>query len=344
MNRISRWIQERKAYSNPVFGAMLIVSGMVFPVFHASAAIAEPVQPMAQTAEQVVDALNAVEAGISVDQAFGIQPVPFRDFIKFNATIYNTLFDDAFDVSKAGYYLDNEINEGDVFFDFIGSTIIGNEFVIRFAGLTNVNLVGGSLAPGDIASLAEHDSNILSFVGTMSTAKATINIAGLVWQGTRLDDNERVRFLYILDTVGQSFIDDHEMVYFQPEFATGDVGPAIDCLQAFSDAANVQLAGLEDAIADYNTCVKNLNNQLIADLADCITLGVGGTFLSRFIAPLVTSVGLGTCGVGATIRANLALRGCYNAYANTRDGLGRDYDRAIEAARDRFGDDCPDPA
>ena len=78
MNRMSKWIQDRKAYSNPLFGAMVIVSGMIFPVFHASAAIEEPVQPMAQTAGQVVDALNAVQVGVPVDDAFGIQPLPYR--------------------------------------------------------------------------------------------------------------------------------------------------------------------------------------------------------------------------------------------------------------------------
>mgnify|MGYP000319827115 CR=1 FL=1 len=343
MNRITKWIQERKEYSNPTFGTMLILSAMTFPVFQASGRLAEPVQPMAQTAEQVVDALDAVEAGVSVDEAFNIQPIPFRDFVKFNKTISDTLFDDAFDVSKAGYYLDDEINEGDVFFDFIGSTIIDNEFIIRFASLTNVDLAGGSLTPDDIASLAEHDSNILSFVGTMSTAISTINIAGLVWQGTRLDDNERVRFLFILDTVNQSFIDDLEWVYFQPQFIDGDAGPAIDCAQALVDAANEQLADLEDAIGTYNTCVKNMNNQLIAELAICTGGGaVGVTFLTRWIAPLVTLVAMGGCGIAATVRAQLALNTCFNAYENTRDAIARAYDRAVQAAHDAFGDDCPD--
>ncbi len=344
MNRITKWIQERRAYSNPIFGAMLIVSATIFPVFQASARVAEPVQPMALNGEDVVDALNAVEAGVSVDEAFNIQPVPFRDFIKFHATIYNTLFDDAFDVSKSGYYLDDEINEGGVFFDFIGSTTIGNEFVVRFAGLTNVNLTGGSLAPGDIASLAEHDSNILSFVGTMSTANSTINIAGLVWQGTRLDGNERVRFLHILDTVNQSFIDDLEMVYFLPQYAIGDPGPPIDCAQALVDAANQQVADWEGAIGDYNLCVKNLNNKLIGDLADCTAVGIGGTFLTRWIAPLATLVTMGACGIAATARAQLTLNSCFDAYENTTDAIVRDYNRAVQAARDQFGDDCPDPA
>lgn len=342
MNRITKWIQERRAYSNPVFGAMLIVSATIFPVFQASARIAEPVQPMALNGEDVVDALNAVEAGVSVDEAFNIQPVPFRDFVKFHATMYNTLFDDAFDISNAGYYLDDEINEGDVFFDFIGSTIVGNEFIIRFASLTDVDLTGGSLTPDDIASLAEHDSNILSFVGTMSTAEATINIAGLVWQGTRLDDNERVRFLFILDTVNQSFIDDLEWVYSHPQFVIGDPGPAIDCAQAIVNAANQQVADWKDAIGDYNLCVKNMNNKLIGDLADCTAINIGGTFLIRWVAPLATLVTSGTCAIVATARAQLALNSCFDEYENTTAAIVRAYNRAVQAARDQFGDDCPD--
>ena len=346
MTRLGKWIQQRQSYSNPLFGTTLILAGMLFPVFHASAAIEEPVQPMVQTAEQVIDALNAVDAGVSVNEAFNIQPIPFRDFVKFNADIYNTLFDDGFEAEKAGYYLDNEINENDVFFDFVGETTFGNEFIIRFADLNGVDLAGGSLDPDDIISLAEHDSSILSFTGTISTSISNINVAGLVWQGTRLDNDERIRFIYILDTVDQSLIDDLEMVYFQPELLNDDVGPAVDCAQAFLDAARTQVADLEDAIGDYNTCVKDMNNQLIADLAKCTGAGIGGTFLRRLVAPLVTSIGMGGCGIAAVTAAHVRLRSCFNAYENQRDAIRRAYNRAIERARDIFGaENCPgDPA
>ena len=38
MNRISKWIQKRKSYSNPLFGTMVILGGIVFPVFNAAGA------------------------------------------------------------------------------------------------------------------------------------------------------------------------------------------------------------------------------------------------------------------------------------------------------------------
>ncbi len=83
MNLISKWIQERKAYSNPLFGAMLMLSGMIFPVFHAAAAIEEPAQTMALNGDQVIDALDAVQAGVPADLAFGIQPIAYREWGKF---------------------------------------------------------------------------------------------------------------------------------------------------------------------------------------------------------------------------------------------------------------------
>ena len=110
-------IFRKKFYCNPIFGSLLILNDL-FPAFSANAMETQPVQPMAQTADQVVDALDAVDAGVSVHEAFLEQPTPFREYIKFNKTIYNTLFNDGFAVNKAGYYLTNEINESDVFLIF----------------------------------------------------------------------------------------------------------------------------------------------------------------------------------------------------------------------------------
>jgi hypothetical protein len=136
MRSIRKWARKNGSYSNPVFGAMVILGGMIMPTMHASAALQEPVQPMAQTAEQVVDALNAVETGVTVDQAFGVQPLPYRDFTKTWKSTYEQLFETAYPSGGDAYLFDLEIALGlSDFTPFQGHTSQGQDFEFEVAQL-----------------------------------------------------------------------------------------------------------------------------------------------------------------------------------------------------------------
>lgn len=200
MTHLCKWIRRNQSYSTPLFGTMVILAGMIFPVFHASAAIEEPVQPMAQTAEQVVDALNAVEAGTSVDEAFMIQPVPYRNWVKTQKLIYESLFGSPYNIFDAEYFLDEEVSQESELTAVAGTSDDGEEFSLQLSLLAEVANTGEGI-PADIAAhLADVGANDFGFTGTISTASASFHITGSIFQGTNADGT-RNRLLLIVGLV-----------------------------------------------------------------------------------------------------------------------------------------------
>ena len=208
MTRLGKWIRRNQSYSNPLFGTMVILAGMIFPVFHASAAIEEPVQPMAQTAEQVVDALNTVEAGLEVDKAFNVQPVLYRDLVSHWKAVYEELFQVPFPPGGDAYLLDLEINSDLAnFIPFQGHTSHGEEFEIEFIQLVEPDYFQDEITDDDRLLLESVSNNSLGVIATVRTANAEIHVLGVLLQWNS-DETTRIHEFVILGTISDELAAD----------------------------------------------------------------------------------------------------------------------------------------
>jgi len=348
MNRMSKWIQERKAYSNPMFGAMLIMSGMIFPVFHTAAAIVEPVQPMAQTAEQVVDALNAVQAGATVDQAFGIQPVKIRDWGSEQVAIYETLFGAPYDYDDAIYVLDDETTILDEQSSVNGGLVTGIAFTIHYSLLTQYDYVNDAQLPDtEISLMLAADISILPFIGTIDAISGSANITGIVVQATR-PDGGRNRMVIVLGKASQLTIDNLDNYYFnQIASVPQPTGELSDCEEAFADANAAYSLCSALAINDFNTCMDNVGSVYKWAVVGCGVLGIFTYIFTSAAGPAAVGAALkvgGACVVAATAAAAGASEVCENIYNGDVNACTIARGAARDAARAEFGADCPDIA
>jgi hypothetical protein len=352
MNRMSKWIQERKAYSNPLFGAMLIVSGMVFPVFHAAAAIEEPVQPMAQTAEQVVDALNAVEAGFTVEQAFAEQPLPFREWSKAQKIIYETLFGLDYDIEDAAYILDDEVSELDENSIVTGTIPAGNSFDLNLLATKSYDYTSDiNLSDDDVNALASANVSILPFIGKISTTNGVFGVGGVIFQATR-SDGGRNRIFIITNNVDSHVIDDLEE-YYQIVFAvespqSGQTAEELNCSALFLAANLARINALINARDALDDCMDDAVSELIGDLGDCLGTGaVAGVvaILTGATGPIGAAVALvigGGCMVGEMVDFAGQMDSCGAAFAVALAAARAAHATAIAAARAEYGDEnCP---
>ncbi len=311
MKRITKWIQERKAYSNPMFGAMLIVSATIFPVFQASARIAEPVQPMALNADQVVDALNAVDAGITVEQAFMEQPLPYREWVKSQTTIYEALFQAPYTLADSDYFLFSPISLDDERTTVQGHNVHGEIFDLELTVMVGIENIHEDI-PDDIADfLTSVNADDYAFTGTISTPSASFHVSGSIFQAD-LPDGTRNSFLLIGTTVDSSVIDFlNDPARDAPSFLTEGPEPQ-NCEQAFAIADSEYSSAYEIALENYRSCLEIAERSLRNKLIVCgVAVGVA---LYTGLGSLVAAAGGGTCVLGALADYDSALLACFVTY------------------------------
>ncbi len=352
MNRITKWIQERRAYSNPVFGAMLIVSATIFPVFQASARIAEPVQPMALNAEDVVDAAHAVEAGITVEQAFFEQPLPYREWVKTQRAVYEALFGLAYDIEDAAYILDDEVSELDENAIVTGTIPAGNAFDLKILATKWYDYTSDdNLSDGDVNALTSASVSILPFAGAISTENGMLGISGVIFQATR-SDGGRNRFFIITNIIDEQTIEYLEE-YYQVILATENAQPGqtaeeINCALLFLSANLTKINDLTNARDALNSCMIDAASELIKDLGDCLRTGaIAGVvaILTGATGPAGAAVALvvgGGCMVGQIVDFSYQINACLTAYSAAVAAARAAHAASIAAARAQYGvDNCP---
>ena len=343
MTRLGQWIHQRQSYSNPLFGAMVILAGMLFPVFHASAAIEEPVQPMAQTADQVVDALNAVDAGISVENSFTEKDIPYRDFAALQRKVYESLFARSYTPEDADYYLDSELTILDEQSQVSGTTALGDDFDLYSSMLVEYNWQNDDELSVDIKQeLSTIDLVWICFTGILSTNLASENVSGFVFQATR-DNGFRVRWILILteetqetiDNLAESNILDGFVAREQP----ADITTAENCEDAFAMANEDYNTAIQIANSELRGCKDHVNAIMAGGSAGCLGAGFVAAFFTAGTAAYLVWQGCMWTIIGAAITQLLICKSDYN----TRMRNARIYRDAARARAIRiFGEEnCP---
>jgi len=108
-----------------------VVMGLWPGVLLASPDIA--VQVEAATPTDFADAVDAVNAGFSPDQAVLEQDAPYREHVGFQNELWLALFNEPFDLSECGYYVDRDAAVFDPFMldaSLSGVTSNGHEFTL----------------------------------------------------------------------------------------------------------------------------------------------------------------------------------------------------------------------
>ena len=310
MDRLGKWIRRRQSYSNPLFGTMVILMGMVFPVFHASAAIEEPVQPMAQTADQVVDALKAIDGGATVEQAFFEQPLPYREFLRFQNQIYQDLFDQERPLGGDSFLVGQEIGAATNTFVFQCQTAEGLDYELEVVQLYSPSSDYGDFSSEEILIYESVDDNSLGVVGALRVGSAELYFSGVILQmnhlGIRLNE---LLVLSEMDSGSYGYLKDIRDQY------------GVDYYTWLS-AASPPPGDIGGPVSGYPSCVSRariifdgeLNgNQIVFGTGLAIlTLGVAvaaAICLSTIAVPIIGWLFSGGCAIKAAAEAALGLVG-----------------------------------
>ncbi len=349
MNTVMSWVRGHLEYSNPIFGLLLILNLMVFPVYRASAALAQPVQPMAETAEQISDALDAVEVGATIEQAFGVQPVPIRDWGADQKYFYEALFNVPYDQNDAVYILLTEISETDEFQSVSLETPDGNPFSLQIHLISEYDYTNDDqLSSQDANELAAVNASIFSFIGTAASQFDSLNINGLVIQAARADGG-RNRFILIGGYVDGEVVNSLILTHLYVDIAgISPVGEIQNCEDAFNQALSTYSGSLSDARSNLKSCQDTAAASAIHSLADCLRLA-GGSGVAAGIAASSGPVGaiaalivFSVCGIAAAADMATDLWQCSNAYKAAVAAAQNAFAAAKAAARATFGvENCP---
>lgn len=337
-----RWFER---YANSMFGSLLILNLFVFTSFHS---LADPVQPAASTMQQVMDAIDAMEAGVTYSEAFGEQPIPYRDWGRDQKLIYETLFNLSYSIQNAVYVLDEDVSIWEEFAEVSGHTPLGDEFFIELSALVEYDFVNDSNLPsGEAETLLAVNASIIGVIGTIRSVNASIAVRGIVLQATRADGG-RNRLLLPVGIADPAIVADLQ--------GLGDVviprgdedepsEPEVDCQAAFDAANRKFLRDWEDAVADKKTCEKIAIAGWGAAMVGCAGVGVVAGVLASPTGPGAVFTGLITgtgCALGVTAALNAAGVICVIQFRAAMDQARRDRDRAFEDARIMFGAaNCP---
>jgi len=326
---------------------MLILNAMVLPTFRSSAAITEePVQPMALNGDQIIDALGTVEAGASVDQAFGPQPVEYRDWGTSQNKIFAQLFGMPYNYDDAVYVLDDETTAADQSFTVTGAIITGDEFSLHYSMLLEYDINNDPRAtPEAKLDYANGDGNFLLFVGTLSTNLASVPVSGIVMQATRTADQGRTRMLLLFGFADQETIDNLDAIN---ETAAGPpgLGPDLqDCELAFAIAMADHANAVTNASNDFNTCAADTISAVNFGIGACVALGALTFLLTTLSGPAAVAGALkvgGACVATALALGAGAMVLCEDSFNSKMRAAQSALEAALQAARNAFGSDCPD--
>ncbi len=324
---------EYKHCSNPIFALLLILNAFVFPAYQASAALADdPVQPPALTGEQVADALDAVATGISTDNAFGIKPLPYREFGSFWKSAYEELFDVPYQVDA--YVLETELNSDTTDLLRNGETIEGHDFTIEFAHIVDSDFSHPSISQTIRDLITARSGNMLGVVASMITNHGQIYFFGTVHQWTDTNDVRIREIVPVYELTAEEYTQyvnlNPELMDIQGGYEPGptETTPYEDCVL---DAAN-QWNDQRDQ-ANQSNKVRN------ATIAAIMTAGAIACVASSAI-PVIGLIGTASC-IKAVL-AGGALAGGASAAALLGDlaNADDDLDANLASCCEAYPADC----
>ncbi|MBO6512794.1 MAG: hypothetical protein JJ974_02365 [Phycisphaerales bacterium] len=322
--------------ANSIFAVLLLINAFVLPSFRASAAIAdEPVQPLASTGEQVADALNAVATGISVDNAFGIQPLPYREFGSFWKKAYEDLFDVPFQTDA--YILDTELNSDTTDLIRNGHTIEGHTFAIEFALIVEAEFDQPEISQ-DIRDLfAARSANMLGVVASITTNHGQIYFYGTVNQW---DDEDGARIREIVPVYQYTLSEYNKFVEANPELLQilgmdGPIEPGPDATTPYEDCvsgAMAQWQSQRDTAATSNAVrLASITGIMIAGSAAC---------LAGAAIPIIGLIGASACIKAVLAAGALAAAASTSALFVDYAIADNDLDANLQLCCQSFTADC----
>lgn len=317
-----------KRYSNPLFALLLILNALVFPVYHASAALADdPVQPMASTGEEVANALDAVMAGVSTDNAFGIKPLPYREFGSFWKSAYEELFDVPYQIDA--YMLQTELNSDTTDLLRNGETVEGHDFTAEFALIVEADFDQPAITQTIRDLITARSGNMLGVVASIITNHGQIYFFGSVNQW---DDSNGIRIREIVPVYELTLEEYTKYVNLNPELMAIQGGyepgptettPYEDCVL---DAA-MQWQDQKDAAKDSNDIRKAL-------IAGIMVAGAVACVASSAI-PIIGLIGASSCLkavlAGGALAAGASAANLFADLANADDDLDANLASCCEA-------------
>ena len=325
-------------YSNPIFALLLIINVFIFPVFRASAAIAEePVQSMALTGDMVSDALDAVATGVSVDNAFGPQPLPYREFGKFWKNAYEELFNIPYQLDA--YILNEEINSGAEPVLMDGHTIMGQEFSVEFIFTADADFNQDSISQTTRDFFTARSSNILAVTGALMTDIGVVYFIGSVNQWND-EDGARIREIVPLTELSfeeySEYQSGQQLLLLDPDGGvTIDPGP--EPTTAYETCVN-------GAYIQWQGQIDNARTRNKFRMAGIIGLKVAGGFACAGSAaiPIIGMIGASLCIKGVLATAALAAAASAFKLLEDYEIANNDLATNLLLCCNSFPEDCDD--
>lgn len=319
----------------------MLVTSMLAPALYASNDV---VQHAVATQADAVDALDAMQAGVTAQDAFGERPLPYRSWGAVQVAVYECLFAGNYDVEDAIYELHTEIDPATAGETVSGQTAIGLSFELAPEFVTSVPNSVDLWGDATGQSLSDVNANICVVYGTISTDLCSLNVACAVWQYDT-QDGGRGRFLLVVDIISVSLLDD--LRAWQVSQAEGDAYddfglPYQTCEQAFAHADRLYGIAMDAAKAAMDDCVIDAMLEFGGGLAGCTSLALGLTLFSAGAGGIAGLLTLLTCAAGLHAKQLNDLRKCNNAYQNAASTARATRQARRDAARSVFGEDCPD--
>tara|TARA_A100000171_G_scaffold1480_2_gene1648 strand:- start:921 stop:1856 length:936 start_codon:yes stop_codon:yes gene_type:complete len=307
------------------------VNVFVLPSYRAAARVQEPVQPIAQTAEQVVDALHAVEAGVPTDLAFGAQPIPYREWGKYQRQYIERLFGSPYSIQDSALLMFDDIDENSVGGTHVGQTSGAELFDMEVLGAYRVDIADDDyFTPAQTQVYQDANLDLYAIVASIETDLDKINFAGIAWQFTN-SLGERVSEIVIGCEMQQVDYDDFRPIP-EAEQAGIPAYPPVDCEQAFRLADIAFATAQQIAKNNMKNCILDATAQFAVTMTGCATAS---------IFPGVGYVATVLCSLGALGIQAYQYAGCMGDYSTALANARAVRAGSRAAARAVFGDDCP---
>lgn len=322
-----------KRCSNPLFALLLILNAFVFPANHASAALAdEPVQPMASTGEEVADALNAVTAGVSTDNAFGIKPLPYREFGSFWKSAYEELFDIPYQIDA--YLLETELNSDTTDLLRNGETFEGHDFTAEFALIVEADFDQPAITQTIRDLITAQSGNMLGVVASIITNHGQVYFFGSVNQW---DDTNGIRIRELVPVFELTLEEYTEYVNLNPELMAiqGGYEPGPEETTPYEDCvldAAMQWQDQKDSAKASNDIRKALiTGIMVAGAVACVASSA---------IPIIGLIGASSCLKAVLAGGALAAGASAAALFGDLSNANNDLDANLASCCDAYPAEC----
>tara|TARA_R110002072_G_scaffold42064_6_gene117659 strand:+ start:4734 stop:5729 length:996 start_codon:yes stop_codon:yes gene_type:complete len=327
---------------------MLVINVMVFPTFQATAAMDEPVQTTVMNAQDLDDALAAMEAGVTPELAMLEQTKPYRAWGKTQKEIYEALFVNDYHIEEAIYRFDTDIAVTDEYAPVSGALIGGEEFECYFSLIGEYDYVSDdNLSADEINELSEANTSILVVAGTISTENGSVDILGTIWQIDQ-DDGNRDRGLMISNFADSSMIEDFESLNHANLLQTTSpsTNPVFsNCELAYQAAGNTYQAAIQTAKNNVKLCMVLAVAEYAVEMGLCLGLGIKAGAAAAATGGLISiavAIGIGLCALAAVARAAQNSLACTAQYITDKANALIAYQTALANARLLYGAaNCP---